>query len=163
VLLLFRVDLFGSHEGDSGASKPSVFSSSSTTTVTSATGTVTLGPGQSMLDEGELRKAVQSLTQGADKRQALTVVVQDRLLTVVFSPIGVTSAGFDPRSLPYDRVPGLVEEARTTLGVESLQSWQLTADGVTGSLTLRVVVTGVGGTATLEADGQGKLLRRSGS
>lgn len=86
VLLLFRADLFDSHEGESGAPEPSVSSSSSTTTVTSATGTVTLGPGQSMLDEGELRKAVESLTQGADKRQALTVVVQDRLLAVVFSP-----------------------------------------------------------------------------
>lgn len=73
------------------------------------------------------------------------------------------TAGFDPRSLPYDRVPGLVEEARTTLGVESPQSWQLTADGVTGSLTLRAVVTGGGSTGTLEADDQGKVLRRSGS
>ncbi|MFE7355925.1 hypothetical protein ACFU8Q_22705 [Streptomyces sp. NPDC057543] len=163
VLLLFRADLFDAHEGESGAPKPSVSSSSSTTTVTSATGTVTLGPGQSMLDEGELRKAVESLTQGADKRQALTVVVQDRVLTVVFSPTGVKTAGFDPRSLPYDRVPGLVEEARTTLGVESPQSWQLTADGVTGSLTLRAVVTGGGSTGTLEADEQGKVLRRSGS
>ena len=161
VLLLFRADLFDSYEGDSGASKPSVTSSSSTTAVTSAMGTVTLGPGQSMLDEGELRKAVESLTQGANERRALTVVVQDRLLTVVFAPTGVETSAFDPRSLPYDRVPGLVEEART--GVGSPRSWQLTADGVTGSLTLRVVVTGDGGTGTLEADGQGKVLRRSGS
>ncbi len=162
VLLLFRADLFYSYEGESGPSRrPSVSSSSSTTVVTSAMGTVTLGPGQSMLDEGELRKAVQSLTQGANKRRALTVVVQDRLLTVVFAPTGVEASGFDPRSLPYDRVPGLVEEART--GVGSPRSWQLTADGVTGSLTLRVVVTGDGGTETLEADGLGKVLRRSGS
>ncbi|MFJ6198225.1 DUF3592 domain-containing protein [Micromonospora sp. NPDC092111] len=162
VLLLFRADLFDSREVDGGAAEPSVSSSSSTTTVTSTTGMVTLGAGQSMLDEGELRKAVQSLTQGTDKRQALTVVVQDRLLTVVFSPDGGKSAGFDPGSLPYDRVPGLVEEARTTLGVDSPQNWQLTANGVTGSLTLRVVVTGGGGTGMLEADGQGRVLRRSG-
>ncbi|MFJ1649056.1 hypothetical protein [Streptomyces sp. NPDC088258] len=163
VLLLFRADLFDSHEGDSAAPKPSVSSSSSTTTVTSGTGTVTLGPGQSLLDEGELRRAVESLTQGADRRRALTVVVQDRLLTVVFSPGGVQSPAFDPRSLPFERVPGLVEEARTTLGVGSPRSWQLTVDGVAGSLTLRVVVTGGGGTGTLEADGQGKVLRRKGS
>ena len=163
VLLLFRSDLFG--PDDSGALPgPSASSSStSTTTVTSATGTVTLGPGQSMLDRGELREAVESLTRGGDRRRALTVVVQDRLLTVVFSPTGVQIAGFDPRSLPYDRVPALVEKARTTLAVGSPQSWQLTADGVTGSPTLRVVVTGDGGTATLEADGRGKVLRRSGS
>ncbi|MDX3241659.1 hypothetical protein [Streptomyces sp. ME18-1-4] len=162
VLLLFRADLFGPDE--SGASPgPSVSSSSSTTTVTSATGTVTLGPGQSMLDQGELRRAVESLTRSGGKRQALTVVVQDRTLAVVFSPAGVKAPGFDPRSLPYDRVPALVEEARATLGVDAPQSWQLTADGVTGSLTLRIVVTGDGGTGTLEADGQGKVLRRSGS
>ncbi|MFC9759134.1 hypothetical protein [Streptomyces sp. NPDC056921] len=162
VLLLFRADLFDAHEGESGAPKPSVSSPSSTTTVTSATGTVALGAGQSMLDRGELRRGVASLTQGADERQALTVVVQDRLLTVVFSPTGVKSAGFDPRSLPYDRVPGLVEEARTTLGVESPRSRQRTADGVTGSLTLRIVVTGSGGRGSLEAYGQGNVLRRSG-
>ncbi|MBE1491024.1 hypothetical protein [Plantactinospora soyae] len=161
VLLLFRADLFDSYAGESGPSgRPSVSSSSSTTAVTSALGTVTLGPRQSMLDEGELRKAVESLTQGTSKRLALTVVVQDRLLTVVFAPTGVETAGFDPRSLPYDRVPGLVEEARTGLG--SPRSWQLTADGVTGSLTLTVVVTGDGEAGTLEADGQGKVLRRSG-
>ncbi|WP_329012347.1 hypothetical protein [Streptomyces sp. NBC_00690] len=170
VLLLFRADLFDSHEGDSGAAQPSVSSSSSTTTVTSstttvtsATGTVALGPGQSMLDKGALRNAVASLTQTAGKRQALTVVVQDRLLTVVFSPTGVKSAGFDPRSLPYDRVPGLVEEAGTTLGVESPRSWQLNADGVTGSIMLKIVVTGGGGTGTLTADGRGKVLWKSGS
>ncbi|WP_443031346.1 hypothetical protein [Streptomyces sp. 3214.6] len=73
------------------------------------------------------------------------------------------TTGFDPRSLPYDRVPALVEEARATVGVDSPRSWQLTADGVTGSLTLRIVVTGDGGTGTLETDGQGKVLRRSGS
>ncbi|MFF7455393.1 hypothetical protein [Kitasatospora sp. NPDC008115] len=164
VLLLFRAELFGP-DASGTAPQPSVTSSSSTTTttVTSATGTVALGPGQSMLDQGELRKAVESLTQDGDTRQALTVVVQERLLTVVFSPTGVRTAGFDPRSLPFDRVAVLVEEARTTLDVGSPRSWQLTADGVTGSLTLRVMVTGDGGTGSLEADGQGNVLRRNGS
>ncbi|MFF2952035.1 hypothetical protein ACFVVU_11925 [Kitasatospora sp. NPDC057965] len=161
VLLLFRADLFGP-DASSTAPKPSA-STSSTTTVTSATGTVTLGPGRSMLDHGELRRAVESLTQDGETRQALTVVVQDRLLTVVFSPTGVRTSGFDPRSLPFDRVAALVEEARSTLGVDSPRSWQLTADGVTGSLALRVVVTGDGGTGSLEADGQGTVLRRNGS
>ncbi|MFF2730301.1 hypothetical protein ACFVS9_20700 [Streptomyces sp. NPDC058008] len=160
VLLLFRGDLFGSAEGGSGASRSSV-SSSSTTTVTSATAQVTLGPGRSMLDQGELRRAVESLTPAGEERRAVTVVVQDRLLMVVFASAGVESAGFDPGSLPYDRVPGLVEEARTTLGVESPRSWQLTAQGLTGSLTLRVVVTGDAGTGTLEANDRGEVLRRS--
>ncbi|MFF9346266.1 hypothetical protein [Streptomyces sp. NPDC014734] len=162
VLLLFRADLFDAREGDSGASTPSV-SSTLSTTVTSALGTVTPGPGQSMLDEGELRRAVESLTQGADRRRALTVVVQDHLLTVVFTPTGVKNPSFDPRSLPYDRVPGLVEEARTIPGLGAPRSWQLTVGGVTGSLVLRVVVTGDAGTGTLEADGLGRVLRRGGS
>ncbi|MFI6544501.1 hypothetical protein ACIBO9_14815 [Streptomyces prunicolor] len=167
VLLLFRADLFDSHDAEADAPSPSISSSpsssSSTITVTSATGTVALGPGRSMLDKGELREAVESLTQSADRRRALTVVVQNRQLTVVFSATGVRTAGFDPRSLPYDRVPELVEEAGTTLGVGSPRSWQLTADGVSGSLRLTVVVTGGGGTGTLQADGQGNVLRRSGS
>lgn len=162
VLVLFRADLFDRDEGTGGASpgpSTSASSSSSTTTVTSATGTVTLGPGQSMLDQGELRKSVESLARGSDKRRALTLVVQERLLTVVFSPGGMS--GFDPRSLPYDRIPALVDKAGT--GVDTPRSWQLTADGVAGELTLRIVVTGDGSTGTLEADAHGKVLRRSGS
>jgi hypothetical protein len=164
VLLLFRADLFDFHEGGNGAVPgPSVSSSSSTITVTSMTGTVAIGPGRSMLDESELRRGVESLTQGADKRRAFTVVVQDRLLTVVFTPAGAKVAGFEPRSLPYDRVADLVEEARTTLNVDSPRSWQLIAESATGPLRLRVVVTGDGGTGTLEADGKGEVLRRNGS
>ncbi|GGR77308.1 hypothetical protein GCM10010269_15720 [Streptomyces humidus] len=161
VLVPYRADLFGA-DASRAAPRPSVSSSSSTTTVTSATGTITLGPGRSMLGQNELRSSVESLTRG-HRRQALSVVVQDRMLTVVFSPTGVRSTGFDPRSLPFDRVQPLVEEATTTLGVGSPHSWQLTADGLTGSVTLRIVVTGAAGTGTLEADGQGKVTRRSSS
>ncbi|GAV44044.1 hypothetical protein [Streptomyces acidiscabies] len=148
----FRGELFDS---DSPA-KPSASSSSSTTsitsTVTSSTGTTVLGPNQSMLDPGVLRRSVESLDQG-NHRKAITVVVQERLLTVVFSPDdGAT--GFDPRSLPFDRVPALVEEAGSGLGAP--RTWQLTADGA----ALKVTVTGRGGTKSLEADGAGKVVRR---
>ncbi|MFE3878153.1 hypothetical protein ACFXPX_27615 [Kitasatospora sp. NPDC059146] len=186
VLLPFHTELFAVVEDGTGTARPAVTSSSessssessssesssATITVTSATGTVALGPGQSMLDQGELRKAVESLTPGGEPRQALAVVVQDRQLTVVLNPAdGVPGAGapgagkgpgFDPRSLPYERIPGLVEEARSTLGVKAPKSWQLTADGTTGALTLRIVVTGESGSATLEADGRGQVLRRNG-
>ncbi len=37
----------------------------------------------------------------------------------------------------------------------------ITADRFTGSLIIRVVVTGAEGTASLEADGQGKVVRRA--
>ncbi|BBC34893.1 hypothetical protein SGFS_061870 [Streptomyces graminofaciens] len=177
VIVLFRADLFGEDAGaqSSSSPKPSVSSSSSTTVVSSATGTVTLGPDQSFLDKGELRRAVDALTKGEGEgkgkgksegegegaRLALTVVVQERLLSVVFSPSGSQAPRFDPRSLPYDRLPALVEEATTTLGVDSPRTWQITFDNLTGPLTARVGVTGPEGTASLEADAKGKVLRRT--
>ncbi|MFE2843334.1 hypothetical protein ACFXKS_07245 [Streptomyces scopuliridis] len=163
VILLFRADLFDQDATAQPPSrvKPSVSSTSSTTVVSSASGTVSLGPGQSFLDKGELRRAIDSLTGDKDMGPALTVVVQERLLSVVFSPAGTQALRFDPRSLPYERFPALVEEATTTLGVHSPQTWQLTAVRLTGSLTIRVGVTGPEGTASLEADGQGKVVRRT--
>jgi hypothetical protein len=168
VILLFRTELFDQDTSTSPPSsdRPSVSSSvssstSSTTVVSSASGTVALGPGQSLLDKGELKKAVESLTQGEDARRALTVVVQERQLSVVFAPTGTQAPRFTLDSLPYARFPALVEEATTTLGVRSPRTWQITADRLTGSLTLRVVVTGPDGTASLEANGQGEVVRRA--
>ncbi|MFJ9453675.1 hypothetical protein ACIRST_01225 [Kitasatospora sp. NPDC101447] len=179
VVLLLRAELFGKDTDASDGRSASVTSSStstSTSTVTStgtvtgavtssASGTVSFGPGRSMLDRGALRAAVESLTAGGagggDGKSALTVVVQEQLLTVVFSPAGADAPAFDPRSLPFDRVPALVEEARTTLGVDSPQTWQLSAERLTGALTIRISVAGAGGSASLEADGQGVVVRRS--
>ncbi|MFI6338731.1 hypothetical protein [Streptomyces sp. NPDC050535] len=164
VVFLFRADLFDQDDttGPPSSAQPSVSSTSSTTVISSASGTVTLGPGQSLLDKGELRRAMDSLTKDKDTGKALTVVVQERLLSVVFAPTGTRVPQFDPSSLPYERIPALVEEARTTLGIQSPQTWQLTAERLTGALTLRVGVTGAeGSTASLEADGQGKVVRRT--
>ncbi|MGW2113402.1 hypothetical protein [Streptomyces sp. NPDC001948] len=163
VVLLLRADLFD--QDDTDTARPSVSSSStsssSTTTVSSASGTVALGPGQSFLDEGRLGSSVSALAKGEDKQRALTVVVQERLLTVVFAPTGTqASSRLDLDSLPYDRVPALVKEATTTLGVGSPRTWQLTADRLTGRVALRVSVTGSKGTAYLEAEGQGTVVRR---
>ncbi|MFG2347944.1 hypothetical protein [Streptomyces phaeochromogenes] len=164
VVLLFRADLFDGDASDkppvSSSSSPSP-SSSSSTVVSSAYGTVTLGPNQSFLDKGQLRRAVGLLTKDADARAALTVVVQDRLLSIVYAPTGSQAPTFDRDSLPYDRFPALVEEARRGLGVSSPKTWQLTVERLTGSLTIRVVVTGAEGTASLEANGQGKVVRRT--
>ncbi|WEH12463.1 hypothetical protein [Streptomyces sp. VNUA24] len=170
VVLLFRADLFDRSASTQAppAAGPSVSSStssssssSSTTVVSSASGTVTLGPDQSFLDKGTLRRAVDSLAKGTDTRTALTVVVQDRLLSVVYAPTGAQTPTFDLDSLPYDRFPSLVEEARTGLGAGSPQTWQLTVERLTGSLTIRVGVTGAEGTASLEADARGKVVRRT--
>ncbi|MEU6222596.1 hypothetical protein [Streptomyces sp. NPDC047042] len=176
VLLLFRADLTDKvcgSDGDTGkplssssaqsSPPPSSSSSSSmnTTVVSSGSGTVVLGSGQSFLDEGELRRAVESLTKGG-KGQALVLAVEDSTLSVVFPPSGPQPPLFDPNSLPYERIPALVREARTTLGVRSPQSWQLTADRLTGSLNLRVSVTGAGDdTASLVANGKGEVVGRT--
>ncbi|MFJ5723130.1 hypothetical protein [Streptomyces sp. NPDC093149] len=166
VVLLFRAELFGPDgSGQPPASaEPSVSASSSTTvTSTEVSGTVALGPDRSLLDEGELRRAVASLTRGKDAPQVITVVLQERLMSVVFTPTptGTAAPPFDLRSLPYDRIPALVREATTTLRVRSPRTWQLTADHLTGPLTLRVTVTGPNGAASLDADGAGKVVRRS--
>ncbi|MEE1821180.1 hypothetical protein PUR61_03040, partial [Streptomyces sp. BE20] len=69
------------------------------------TGTVALGSGQSFLGEGRLGGSVATLARGEDRRRALTVAVQERLLTVVFAPTGTPAASrIDLESLPYDRV-----------------------------------------------------------
>jgi hypothetical protein len=163
VILSFRADLFDQETTARRApvAGPSVSSSMSTTVLSSESGTVALGPGQSLLDKGELRRAVDSLTKGKDRRPALTVVVRERQLSVVFSPTGAQTPRFDPRSLPYERFPALVEEASTTLGVRSPKTWQISADRLTGSLTIRVGVAGSEGAASLEAEGQGKVVRRT--
>ncbi|MEV7277159.1 hypothetical protein [Streptomyces sp. NPDC093111] len=163
VVYLFRAELFGPDDTTArppSAAGPADPDTPTTTIVSAASGTVALGPGQSMFDEGRLRHAVDSLTKGEKKRQALTVVVQDRLLTVVFTPTGSQAPGFDLDALPYPRIPALVREARTTLGVRSPRTWQLTAESLTGSLTLRVGVTGTDGAASLEANGDGEIVRR---
>ncbi|MET8830617.1 hypothetical protein ABZX40_34890 [Streptomyces sp. NPDC004610] len=170
IVLLFRAELFDGESAEGRQPSPSVSSSTSTSTsttiVTSATGTVTLGEGQSLLDEGALRRAMESLTEAKDGDEALTVVVQERMLTVVFVPTGdsagtAATPGFDPKSLPYDRIPALVAEAERTLGTGTPRTWQLTADRTMGSLTLRVAVTGSEGTGLLEADGDGEVVRRT--
>ncbi|MFJ9340375.1 hypothetical protein ACIRP0_13920 [Streptomyces sp. NPDC101733] len=150
------------------APQPSVSSSTSTTVTSSGSGTVLLGPGRSMLDKDRLRGSIEDLTEqkgsdGADGSpdEALTVVVQDKLLSVVFAPTGMPAPRFDPRSLPYERLPALVEEARTTLGAGPVQTWQVTAERLTGPLVIRVGVTGPKGSASLEADERGTVVRRT--
>ncbi|MBB5914066.1 hypothetical protein BJY24_002933 [Nocardia transvalensis] len=135
-------------------------STSSTTVVSSGSGTITLGPGQSLLKEGALRPAIESLGREQDGRPALVVVVQERLLSIMFAPSGTPARQFDPNSLPCERIPDLVEEATTGLGVGSPQTWQITVERLTGGLTIRVAVTGADGAALLEADEHGAVVRR---
>ena len=143
VVLQFRAELFAPSATPAEAAEP--------TTVTSSSGsaTVTLGPGQSTVDAGELRRAVDGLAQHADVSKALTAVVEEHRLSVVFAPSGVEAPRFDLRALPVDRISGLVGKARSTLEVGSPQTWQVTAVPIAGAVTLRVTVTGPDGSAFL--------------
>ncbi|MFJ9693952.1 DUF3592 domain-containing protein [Kitasatospora sp. NPDC101183] len=156
VLFLLRADLFDD-TGEAQTQTPTV----SSTTVTRGYDTVSFGPGRSMLDRGALRSAVESTTPPQGGRRALTLVVEERLMTVAFAPDGVDTPGFDPRELPFDRVPALVEEARSTPGVGAPRTWRVIVERLSGSVTIRVAVTGADGSAVLEADGQGAVLRRN--
>lgn len=163
-VLPFRANLFDSEgAAQPPAAAPSVSatsSTSSTTVVTSATGTLTVGPDQSLLDAGALRRAVDALVPETDPRQAVSVVVQERSLSVVFAPSAGGVPQFAPRSLPYERLPALVAEATTALGTGPPRTWQLTAERLSGPLTIRITVTGPRGTASLETDDQGSVVRR---
>ncbi|MFJ6574302.1 hypothetical protein ACIQNU_43670 [Streptomyces sp. NPDC091292] len=129
----------------SGTPSVTPCSFSLSTVGSSAFAAVTFGPDQSFLDKGGLRKAIGSLAGGTDARAALTVVVRDRLLSVVYAPAGSRAPAFDPDSPPYDRFPALVGEARSSLGAGSPQTWQLTVERLSGFVAIGVDVTGAGG------------------
>ncbi|MEV6639102.1 hypothetical protein [Amycolatopsis sp. NPDC051371] len=145
VLVLFRAELFGPETLE----RPPEPSSTSVTS-SSGSATVTVGPDQTLLDAGELRRAVDSLGRTADVSRVLTAVVQERRLSVVFAPTAVTVPRFDLRALPFDRIPDLVRKATRTLDVGSPRTWQVTAD----PFTVRVTVTGPAGSSSLTADGR---------
>jgi hypothetical protein len=143
VVLQFRAELFTPSE------TPAEPAESTSVTSSSGSATVSIGLEQSMVDAGELRRAVDGLAQQTDVSKVFTVVVEEHRLSVVFAPTGVEVPRFDPRALPLDRIPGLVGKARSTLEVGSPQTWQVTAVPVAGAVTLRVTVTGPDGSAPL--------------
>ncbi|MFB9924323.1 hypothetical protein ACFORO_10935 [Amycolatopsis halotolerans] len=144
VLGLFRVELFAP---DASAPAPPPPASSEVTSSGSAT--VDVGPDRSLLDEGELRRAVDGLAQSIDVSQTLTAVVQEHRLTVVFAPTGVQIPRFDLRSLPVDQIPGSVRKALRTIDVGTPQTWQVTVVQLPTARTVRVTVTGPNGSGSL--------------
>ncbi|WP_037305429.1 hypothetical protein [Amycolatopsis orientalis] len=148
VLVLFRVELFAPEEP--GRTEETQSSSSSMTTSSSGSATVTVD--RSLLGEGELRRAIDSLAAAADISQVITAVVEDRRLTVVFAPTGAQMPRFDLRALAVDRVPPLVRRATATIDVGSPQTWQVTIVPFGTAVSTRVIVTGPDGSGAL-ADG----------
>ncbi|MEV6905813.1 hypothetical protein [Amycolatopsis sp. NPDC051071] len=149
VLLVFRAELFGP-EARTGSEETQSSTSSSVTTSSSGSATVTVS--RSLLGEGELRRVIDSLAQTADVSQVITVVVEDRRLTVVFAPTDALVPRFDLRALAVDRVPALVRRGTTTLDVGTPQTWQVMAVPFGTEVSLRVIVTGPEGSGSV-ADG----------
>ncbi|WP_116203112.1 hypothetical protein [Amycolatopsis circi] len=144
VLGLFRVELFAPEETSAPEPPPA-----SSTVTSSGSATVEVGPDQSLLDEGELRRAVDGLAQSTDVSQTLTAVVQEHRLTVVFAPSGAQVPRFDLRTLPVNEIPGLVRKALRTIDVGTPQTWQVTVVQLPSARTVRVTVTGPRGSGSL--------------
>jgi hypothetical protein len=142
VLALYRVELF--------APDPPAEPEPSTVTSSSGSATITVGPEQSFLAAGELRRAIETLAGHADVSRVLTAAVQERLVSVVFAPSAAAAVPhFDLREVPLDRIPDLVRRATSTLDVGSPKSWQVTVVPLPGAPAVRVTVTGPGGSASL--------------
>ncbi|GCE02640.1 hypothetical protein [Embleya hyalina] len=168
VVLLFRAEL-ADEFGDSGTKTTSSSVSSSETKVTSSvsTGTTVSGTASSdsMLADGELRRLVGSLVSGMHTGNAAAFTIDEHGISMQ----GVLGAPVDPgavidvNTLPLERLPGLVQIARTKLGIAEPNSWRITFEPVAGSGTvvIRVTVTGAEGKASLEADGEGRITKRN--
>ncbi|MFD5090716.1 hypothetical protein ACFWMR_08950 [Amycolatopsis thailandensis] len=146
VLFLFRAELFAPET-------PERTEEPQSSVTTSSSGSATVNVDRSLLGEGELRRAIDALAQATDVSQVITVVVEERRLTVVFAPTGAQVPRFDLRALPVDRVPPLVERATSTIDVGSPQTWQVTIVPFGTAVSSRVIVTGPKGSGSLAGDG----------
>ncbi|MFC3450517.1 hypothetical protein [Amycolatopsis speibonae] len=145
VLVLFRGELFA-------PDAPERTEETQSSVTTSSSGSATVNVDRSLLGEGELRRAIDSLAQAADVSRVITVVVEERRLTVVFAPTGAQVPRFDLRTLTVDRVPAMVKRATSTIDVGSPQTWQVTIVPFGNAVSSRVIVTGPDGSGSL-ADG----------
>ncbi|MBD0739174.1 hypothetical protein BGM09_06840 [Streptomyces sp. CBMA29] len=170
VVLLFRGDLFtddpakpSPSPAGPGASSGSSGSSGTSTTVSQSVTTADVST--SILTDGQLRATSDALLK-AGVSTAVSVGVTDRRMTARGTKPDEWAPGQLPvvlGDLPYERMPALVERARTGLGVTGAGdgSWKIdiARDAKTGAVVIRVSVTGGNGSASLEADGTGRIIR----
>ncbi|MFE2944074.1 hypothetical protein ACFXKG_34285 [Streptomyces sp. NPDC059255] len=179
VVLLFRADLFrdtdpggqgaGGHPGGAEVSASASLSVSGSTSVSSRTSTARTT--ESMLQDGRMRRTVEALAL-ADVSTATAFRIEEHTMSA--SGVGgVTDTGgpgagqpsFDLGSLPYERLPALVREARASSGIGTDGSWRIDIghDAGTEALVIRVTVKGAQGTATLRADARGRVTEPAGA
>ncbi|MET8380784.1 hypothetical protein [Streptomyces microflavus] len=162
VVLLFRAELFTSGDGDAAAAKPPS-SSSSSTSRTFSTSTTVSGPSASLLTFGRMRVTAMELEARVDTAYVTAITIEDHRMAVRGDSTRPVSETVHLQSLPYELFPGLVREARTTLGVSDPRSWRIDVtpgSGAGAGPRIRVTVTGKEGTAHLDADATGRVTDR---
>ncbi|MFF0053999.1 hypothetical protein ACFYRI_06325 [Streptomyces microflavus] len=163
VVLLFRAELFTSGDGDGAAAKPPSSSSSSSTSRTFSTSTTVSGPSASLLTFGRMRVTAMELEARVDTAYVTAITIEDHRMAVLGDSTRPVSETVHLQSLPYELFPGLVREARTTLGVRDPRSWRIDVtpgSGAGAGPRVRVTVTGKEGTAHLDADATGRITDR---
>ncbi|MFF0257935.1 hypothetical protein ACFYR2_03725 [Streptomyces microflavus] len=163
VVLLFRGELFTSGDGDGAAAKPPSSSSSSSTSRTFSTSTTVSGPSASLLTFGRMRVTAMDLETRVDTAYVTAITIEDHRMAVRGDSTRPVSETVHLQSLPYELFPGLVREARTTLGVSDPRSWRIDVtpgSGAGAGPRVRVTVTGKEGTAHLDADATGRVTDR---
>ncbi|MBK3584383.1 hypothetical protein JHN49_11835 [Streptomyces sp. MBT57] len=162
VVLLFRGELFTSGDGDGAAAKPPS-SSSSSTSRTFSTSTTVSGPSTSLLTFGVMRVTAMELEARVDTAYVTEITIEDHRMAVRGDSTRPVSETVHLQSLPYELFPGLVREARTTLGVRDPRSCRIDVtpgSGAGAGPRVRVTVTGKEGTAHLDADAAGRVTDR---
>ncbi|MFE9011414.1 hypothetical protein [Streptomyces cyaneofuscatus] len=160
VVLSFRGELFAS--GDAGGSAPKE-SSSSSASRTFSTSTTVSGPSSSLLTFGRMRVTAMELEARVDSAYVTSLRIEDHRMAVRGDSARPLAETVHLPSLPYELLPGLVREARATLGVREAESWRIdvTPGGGAGvGPRVRVTVSGTEGTAHLDADVTGRITDR---
>ncbi|MEU1222079.1 hypothetical protein [Streptomyces microflavus] len=160
VVLLFRAELFTSDNDGAAAKSPS---SSSSASRTFSSSTTVSGPSTSLLAFGVMRVTAMELEARVDTAYVTAITIEDHRMAVRGDSTRPVSETVHLQSLPYELFPGLVREARTTLGVRDPRSWRIDVTPGTGAGAgprVRVTVTGKEGTAHLDADATARITDR---
>ncbi|MFD3646571.1 hypothetical protein ACFWUT_22310 [Streptomyces cyaneofuscatus] len=156
VVLSFRGELFASGDAGESAAKESASRTLSTSTTVS-------GPSSSLLTFGRMRVTAMELEARVDSAYVTSLRIEDHRMAVRGDSARPLAETVHLPSLPYELLPGLVREARATLGVREAESWRIdvTPGGVAGAgPRVRVTVSGTEGTAHLDADVTGRITDR---
>ncbi|MFB8106230.1 hypothetical protein ACFC3O_25940 [Streptomyces sp. NPDC056007] len=158
VVLVFRGELFTSDDPPAASKPPS-----SSASRTFSTSTTVSGPSSSLLTFGRMRATAMELETRVGTAYVTAITIEDHRMAVRGDSALPPAETVHLQSLPYELLPGLVREARTTLGVRDPESWRIDVTPGTGGGVgprVRVTVSGTEGTARLDADATGRVTDR---